>query len=240
MNIDYNFTKEEYEKLYKRFISDERTECLVKAADCKDKIVLDICAGGGRLTQKALDCGAKSVVAIDIDPHVEKLSNADKHILGLNISVEDMATMPIFRPELYSVFAQERIQVMYCQQAINYWLNFYTLARLVKAFGTKDLQFCFNTFNTKPSYKPQSKSYTIDGVNYVETWQLVRYALIDHVYHIQACEWMEPHLTKFRWIDMEVYINTLKLIFNEVNEIVDGGSTIWVAKGVKDVILYPE
>jgi SAM-dependent methyltransferase len=230
MNIDYNFDADTYDKLYQRFISDSKTTRLAEAADFKGKPVIDLCAGSGRLSRKLIELGAKSVVAVDTNPHVLDLAGVlDFRILPYNTTVEDFAqgvsTSPMMLREAI------RGDVIYCQQAINYWFSWGTVSNLANNCLTPDGEFCFNTFNRKPSYKPQTKVYGYD--KYCETWYLVKERNHEMVYHLQCCEGIAPHFTKFRWIEEKEFNDVLQGIFKNVYEIRDGDTSIWLAKGVK-------
>lgn len=226
MTEEYTFDTDTYNKLYRRFISDSKTENLVKMGHFKGKVVMDICAGNGRLSEKVMDLGAKNVIPIDINKNVLATGRGKPYqfmIWPLNMSVEQVAFEGVW-------FAERIVSVMYCQQAVNYWFNQNTLKKLVERYGMHDLEFCFNTFNKKPSSAPQSKSYEIDGVKYLETWYVVPENGTEMVYHLQCCEGMKPHLTKFRWIDEKEYRDALSMSFKEVHEIREGDTSIWVAR----------
>lgn len=235
----YNFTAKEYDKLYKRFISDARTEELVRAVECKNKNVLDLCAGSGRLSRKAIDLGACHVVALDTNPNV-----IDNSFLGIGqaitpvvMSVEDLGFESHFR-HISNINGEP--SVIYCQQAVNYWFSCGTLNAILRQFKNRQVSLAFNTFNKKPETIPSLKIYDIDGLRYVETWNLTKDSLgYEYVNHAQFCEGMEPHLTQFRWIDEKEYFYTLSSLFEDVKKIDKGNSTIWVASVIKKHVVAP-
>lgn len=230
MSTEYKFTAEEYDKLYRRFISDARTTDLVKSIKCKGKVVLDLCAGSGRLSKKAIALGAQGVIALDMNRNVINISNANENIVPVVSSVQSISSFTTFK--WMSGFLGEP-SVVYCQQAINYWFDTINIGNLFRNFVNKDVSFAFNTFNKKPSGIPTSKTYEIDGLTYNETWYLVKECGDEMIYHVQSCEGMQPHLTSFKWISENGYFDVLRFYFKEVKKTDYGNSTIWVASGIK-------
>lgn len=203
-----------YQKLYKRYLVKD-LDRFYKGIRLPGLRVLDLCAGDGRLTKYALDHGAAYCKMVDNCPEMLEFSFAQdiRHVFEQENMEWFLSTARVRREEPYDVIV--------CRQAINYWfrnIDVANLAQLVKKNGS----FIFNTFNTKPSGTPSSKSYTIDDVDYHE----VSYFARGKVYHMQAATDMIPHLTSFDWISREEFTETLSSYFY-TNEVVEGNSSMW-------------
>jgi SAM-dependent methyltransferase len=120
----------------------------------------------------------------------------------------------------------EPADVLVCQQAVNYWMSA-ELAKMVAQAVKPEGRFVFNTFNKKPSHEPTLKEYTLDGRAYAEvSWLRVDDAGREVVEHVQACEGMAPHTTRFAWIDREAFARWLSPYFSCVED-VDHATSVW-------------
>ncbi len=206
-------TAEVYEKLYARFLKRDPKE-LFNEVDVKNKCVVDLCSGGGRLTLAALELGATHVTLVDECYNmIGKVGSAKVNIQ--NRSVQDFVCD--YKTKLYDIAV--------CQQAINYWFSDVNICNLSEKI-VKGGYFIFNTFNKKPLNVPFIKEYMYDGLFHTEINQLID----NVVYHSQYCEGLPPHHTSFRWIERAEYRLTLKKYFSKVREIKLGNTSIWVSK----------
>ena len=201
-----------YAVLYARYLRPERTRHLLGlAGDVRGKTLYDLCGGGGRLSALALQAGA-SVTLVD-----ESAAMAGAQPLpGLQVRVETVD---------HALRVLPPADVVVCQQAVNYWLDCdsaWDLAGVVRPGGL----FIFNTFNTKPERTPQVKTYAFAGRQYVEVSQLVCGDRSETVEHVQVCEGLAPHTTRFRWIAREQFRQWLEPYF-VCDELVDGATSVW-------------
>ena len=139
-----------YYALYKRFADHRVPQELIKLAGPMDgKLVLDLCAGSGRLALTAVAEGARAAWLVEreeamicpeawLDPKV-------------HIAVGDVESSIIDFCKYGTGF-----QAVFCQQAVNYWLN-EKMAELLAIGMAKDGVFIFNTFIAKPPEKPVVK-----------------------------------------------------------------------------------
>lgn len=206
---------ETYKALYKRFFDGRRPEELIElAGDIKDKAVLDLCAGNGRLTLDAIVYGARMVLLVEkeekmISPAVFQAKNIAVLVGDAEHYLKKFATLNMF------------FDFVFCQQAVNYWLN-ETVAKPIADVLTKNGLFIFNTFNQKPSEKPTVKEYELNGKKFVETSWLVG----EVVHHVQIREGMEPHTTSFQWLSPEYLEKILSPYFSiEVKN--EGASSLY-------------
>lgn len=199
-----------YRKLYARYFQGERTkELLDYAGDLNGKNVIDLCGGGGRLAIQATVRGGRVTV---IDESKMMLGDVRNYAYVINSRVQDWLT----------VAPSQTNDVIFCQQAVNYWLTPCT-ARQVATTLKYGGKFIFNTFNKKPPAYPMVKQYELEGGRYVELSWLVG----DDVHHVQICEDMSPHITTFLWISPEEFHAWLSYGF-EVKEHRDGATSIYV------------
>lgn len=203
---------EVYENLYKRYFV-KGVNYLISEADVKNSdVILDICGGGGRLSKELLNyCKNITLLDKEIDMIDNKLSKLGVKIINNSI-------------ESFVVNNTQKYTKVFCEQAINYWLLYVDMAKLASIFE-KDGLFVFNTFSKKPSKTPMIKEYVLENKNFVE----VSYLVDDIVYHVQICEGMEPHTTKFNWISKEKFLEILSPYFS-VNIKDDGKSAIYVCR----------
>jgi len=210
-----------YEMLYRRFLQNDRSnEMLDIAGDISGKVFLDICCGGGRLTEIALDKRTKKNIMIDSEAKMirgELKSNAWTQIMIMDVkdALDDMRR------------TNNIVDVAVCQQAINYWLtdaNAWRLSLLMPHGGV----FVFNTFNNKPSEIPKVREYTclnpfeMDERHYTEISWAVKYK----IHHVQICQGLEPHFTTFDWMSEEYIRHSLEKYFN-VELITDNKTSIY-------------
>ncbi len=193
--------KETYEKLYARYLKRDPAELLEKAGNLHGKTVLDICAGSGRASIRALEMGAEQAIIVDqsssmIDPSLIKQNN-------VKLIFDDLSNA-------WNKIDSSSIDVAICQQGINYWYNELMIESLCKKLK-KNGCFIFNTFHNQPSSTPSVNTYNIDGRKYVEVSYLIEKTQVVH--HVQTCEGIAPHTTKFDWIPHETFMHTLKYYF---------------------------
>lgn len=203
-----------YRKLYRRFYEGRSTQDLLELGyPVRDTAVLDLCGGDGRLSIKALQYRAKSVVLVDQEK--DMTLGTHPQIKVIISSVEEFLRIWQFG-ERDTYFDR-----VFCQQAVNYWLD-ESYASIINKLLTRDGVFVFNTFHNKPSEKPTAKAYEIDGLNFVEVSWLVD----DIVHHVQVREGMKSHTTEFRWLSPEYLMEMLSRYFNvEVKK--DGNSSLY-------------
>ena len=200
--MKYEIDSKTYKLLYARYLDEAKTaELLAFAGPLKGKRVLDLCCGGGRLTKAVLKRKPKQIIAVDESIEMLPKDNVG-YLPGQDVRFARVG-MPwdIKRYNCGTVYEAlfnlepESIDVIFCQQAINYWFDprYVPLIKKILAPGGK---FLFNTFNHKPSEIPRVKNYWLRGISYTE----VSWLIGDMVKHIQIAEGMEPHLTEFKWI----------------------------------------
>lgn len=204
---------EVYANLYARYLKGERTrQMLSLAGDLQGKSVADLCGGGGRLAAAAAAAGAR-VTLVDQSP--EMLPKAP--LAGVTSIIRDVGTW------LTSFTQNNEFDAMFCQQAVNYWLN-QEHADCIAHSLRKGGVFIFNTFNRKPSHAPAIKQYELEGVKFVEASWLTDENTVQHV---QMREGEPPHTTQFRWIAPEEFAQWFKPRFEAV-EHREGASSVWV------------
>ncbi len=116
------------------------------------------------------------------------------------------------------------IDVVFCQQAINYWLEETDVEMLAKIMNKNGL-FIFNTFNSKPSTKPRVLEYKLQNRNYVEISWLIK----DTINHIQICQGYEHHFTQFKYMSHKYITDCLKPYF-DIKRIKDNKTSIYVCR----------
>lgn len=208
-----------YKELYKRFYDKRGPEELLDlAGSLKDKTILDLCAGDGRLSLEAIKRGANCIYVVEKERQM--LSEA----LWQNAYEPPNIILPLVEKveELLTTFGDiNHMDAVFCQQAVNYWLNGDT-AKLVADILKKNHFFIFNTFSQKPPEKPAVKEYELDGKKFVEVSWLVG----ETVHHIQIREGMTPHISKFKWLSPEYLDEILKPYF-AIEVIRDGNTAIY-------------
>lgn len=213
-----------YEKLYRRFLLGDRSEQMLDLyGDISDKIFLDICCGGGRLTKAALKRNTKKNIMIDSEINMMNIDICKNLSTEIYINTVENAFKELLQQK-------ESVDVAICQQGINYWLTkskAWKLSLIMPEGGI----FIFNTFNNKPSEIPKIKEYTLTNpytsreIHYMEINWLVKEDWFD-VYHVQICQGEQSHFTKFRWMSEGYIRESLEKFFN-VELITDGKTSIY-------------
>ena len=220
--MSYNMTGEEYELLYKRYLTRSPKEMLEMAGMKQGMAVLDLCCGSnGRASKAALEMGASYVCAVDENPMAVKLRTQDIDVFSgtiddffnqLNVGKAYMKCMS----SESKVYPCIKFDLVICQQAINYWIKDDSNIHYIKEIMNVGAKFVFNTFNKCPSEKVTVKQYDIDGrsyvemVNYYKNAQNISEDYTGVIYHTQAVNGLPPHHTEFAWISPEEY----RLIFS--------------------------
>jgi len=210
-----------YEALYAKYIHKRPVTDLVdRAGNIQGKRVLDICCGTGRLMKECISRGAAMVVGVDASADMTASlrewlkGNAPQHFLhvtdvGAFLSRVSGAGTPLY-------------DVVFCRQAVNYWLSAEYAALLSRCISPGG-KFIFNTFSREPGEVPVVKEYEFQGAKFVEaSW---REANIVH--HVQIRGGLPSHTTKFRWIPPSKFKEMLAPHFS--TEVVsDGGTDIYI------------
>lgn len=200
-----------YQKLYGRYLK-KGPERFFAKMDPKGKRILDLCAGGGQLTQYAIFHDAKFVQMVDLA----------MQMLNPNFNGKDRVGFMTYPVEAFLADARlEPFDMIVCRQGVNYWF---------KNVGGQDIarnlikggMFVFNTFGNKPSETPTVREYYHEGVAYKE----LSYLIDGKIHHVQACTGIPPHFTVFDWIERDDYIAKLHSYFH-MEEVVDGPSSMW-------------
>jgi 2-polyprenyl-3-methyl-5-hydroxy-6-metoxy-1,4-benzoquinol methylase len=190
-----------YEALYAKYIYKRPASELVdKAGDLAGKKVLDLCCGTGILLKECINRGA-SVLGIDLSEDMTAGWLIEKNSLRI-ADVRD-----------YLVSTTETWNVVFCRQAVNYWLDSTIagqLAEKIKSGG----KFIFNTFNRKPNAIPVFKEYDFGGHRFIEISWLVE----NIVHHVQIREGLPPHTTSFKWISPHDFMVALSPHFKVESE----------------------
>lgn len=201
-----------YQKLYGRYLKKGPEKFFAKR-DPKGLRILDLCAGGGQLTQYALAQGATYVEMVD----------ESARMLNPEFDGKGKVGMLCQRVESYldSVFHDIPFDLIVCRQAVNYWLKNVggdLIAHKLKVGGS----FVFNTFGNKPSTTPSVREYYHEGKAYKE----ISYLIGDKIHHVQTASGIPPHVTLFDWIERDEYVRKLEPYFTLTEE-VDGPSSMW-------------
>ncbi len=192
---------ETYEKLYRRFLLNSRSEQMLDlAGDLTGKVFLDICCGGGRMTDIALDRKTRANIMIDSEAKMILKALKDNACTQVIIMTVESALRELLH-------RSQKVDVAVCQQGINYWLTQAKAGNLSRSMSEGGV-FIFNTFNVKPDERTQIKEYTLERPfslkddHYIEiTWRIV--GKWNDVQHVQICQGEEPHFTQFKWMDDE-------------------------------------
>lgn len=231
--MSYNISREKYELLYQVYFGRPVDDLLNAAGGVKGKNIVDIGAGGMRLSKRAIELGCKRLCIVEpakkmlpVVPSTAECSELYKHpdfknnlYWVINSKIEDADMYG----DIDTAVEDGRYDIAFCQQAVNYWLSDGALAN-VSALLTDTGKFVFNTFNTKPPTTPTTKRYVINNKVYCELYQLID----DKVHHIQMCEGETPHFTSFRWISPTEFSTALKKHFSVISRIPDGATDIYV------------
>lgn len=211
----YDINSRTYEILYVKYLQRNRTKQMVDlAGDLNGKRVVDLCAGGCRLSEEVLKQKPSTITAVD--ESLKMLQPiGDSPINKQCMSVEDALT--ILTPGI--------TDAVFCQQGINYWFR-PKHAMMIKKVLAPNGVFIFNTFNQKPPKTPFTKSYLYHGRKYIEISWLVK----DMVKHVQIAEGMDPHFTEFRWISPDEYQEVFKAVRLNVEVQTDGKAAVYVCR----------
>lgn len=196
-----------YKKLYRRFLQRSPDELLNLAGTPRGR-VLDLCTGGGRLAKAALARGFEDIVVVDQD--AEMMENIDSRITRINLSV--MTAL--------DSLASVMFDLVFCQQAINYWFHPGTIEDLHRVMCPEGV-FVFNTFNTCPK-SLSTHSYSMEGNRYIE----VSWMVGDRVHHVQIMDGERADQQDFQWISPAMFNKMLDPYF-DVEPFVKGRTTIY-------------
>ena len=203
-----------YTNLYGRYLKKGPEKFFVKR-DPEGLRVLDLCAGGGQLSQYALDHGAEFVQMVDLEPQMLNLAfkSPDGRAGTMTISVEMFLRTYYINSQPYDMIV--------CRQGVNYWFKNVDGEHIAKTLK-KGGMFVFNTFGHKPSETPTVREYYHEGVAYKE----LSYLIDGKIHHVQAATGIPPHFTVFDWIDWREYRQKLSPYFI-LDEVVEGPSSMW-------------
>ena len=211
---------ETYKVLYKRYLQKPVDDLLLAGGDVKGKDIIDICAGTMRLSERAMELQCNKIWVI------ERCSSMIPRKY-YNVADDDgklkLSYIPVENIEYENL--NVKYDMAFCQQAINYWFGLHSLESIALRLKPGG-KFIFNTFNKRPSKKPTTKIYTINGLHYCEAYQLVG----EDVYHTQMCDKIPPHFTSFRWIPKSTYHDVLSKVFDKFGTITNGKTTIYVCE----------
>lgn len=184
-----------YTKLYARFLK-RSPEQLINLAGEPRGPVLDLCAGGGRISNMLVYSGL-DVTAVDRDP--DMIASIDPRVKRITKGVS----------EFIDDSEENSFDTVFCQQGINYWFDpsvIEALYRIMKPGGI----FVFNTFNTCP-VGLSTHSYVIDGVRYVEVNWMDNTLVTVH--HVQVMDGYPPDTQSFQWVSSEEFRGVLGAYF---------------------------
>lgn len=202
-----------YAALYAKYYSGRDVgELLDLLEPLKDKRVLDLCGGEGRLSIAAVKRGAREVILVDSEDEMMPKTfeyPVYPHVIEAETYLH------------YQALGGWRYDRIACRQAANYWLTDETAELAAKVLPAGGI-FAFNTFNEKPPEKPRVKEYDYDGHSFVEISWLVG----DMVHHVQVRDGMAPHTTVFKWLPRETLHSILAKYFH-VHEIVCGKTSLY-------------
>ena len=213
-----------YEILYARFLLEDRSKQMMDlVGDLEGKVFMDICCGSGKLTKEAISMNTKKNIMIDAEATMIKDNFWCAKVADIYVEEVQNAFIKLFG-NYY-----DKIDVAVCQQGINYWLD-KDKAKRLSLLMKKGGIFVFNTFNQKPSTFPSTREYSLKNIygkirHYIEvSWRIE--GEHNDVQHVQICEGIEPHFTKFKWMDEEYIRNCLDKFF-EIEIITDGKTDIY-------------
>jgi SAM-dependent methyltransferase len=200
----------DYEIMYKKYFHRSPLELINLVEINPEDNIADLCSGTGRLAKELLkfDC---FVTCVDISTKM-MLPGLYAKVFKLQMGIET-----------FLQWCQEKYHGMFCQQAVNYWLNAETAKWLAKRIVPGGF-FVFNTFIDCPPAQPSTREYTIDGKKYLE----IVYHIDGIVHHVQCCEGYAPHVTKFAYISPKQFRQWLEPYF-KLDEYLEGKTAIWKA-----------
>ena len=229
-----NMTAEEYQVLYARFLGRDGEDLLERAGLQEGDTVIDLCSGPlTRVSLAALSMGADEVWAID--ENIQMNQSPMANLEGANICVMQAIGF-------LACYSHVSADVIACQQGINYllkpevWTAKFSgrdgttynnqFLNFVKARMGVGGKFVFNTFYKCPPMTPTTITYHIQGLEYKELFY--RDSKTDIIYHLQAVEGMEPHLTSFSWLSHPYLQIILNSVFDKVEVIPEGRTHIYI------------
>ena len=189
--MDYRINPQTYEILYARYLNPKRIyEMVNMARDLTGKKVADFCCGNGRLSRVVLHKHPKFLWAVDESKDMLNwiVPYNDQEFLKWTISVDTALNF----------WSPRSIDVIFCQQAINYWFLPEDVPLIKKLLAPKGL-FIFNTFHNKPFTRPVYKSYCITNRNYVE----ISWRVKNMVKHGQTCTGCRRNGSSFYGIPLD-------------------------------------
>ena len=198
-----------YNEIYAKYINPINLSEMMDYAgkSYKRKKFLDLCCGEGEATKEAIKRGSPYCCLVDISSDMvpRKLHRETLKRNYFNNSVASALNLMVWPEQnLY------RYDIVFCRQAVNYWLDEHTIKLLSKRM-TDNGVFIFNTFNTCPTKKPAIKEYKIKNISFVEISYLTE---DDLIHHVQIREGYPPHITEFKWMSKEYFKNCLDKYFN--------------------------
>lgn len=204
-----------YEVLYARYLAPGRTAQLLDFCGPLEGFhVLDLCGGGGRATLEALRRGAADVTLVDESVPMSHHLAGDARI--------HLAHMPVAQA-LRQWFAAQAFDAAVCQQAVNYWFD-PTLFPILASHMKPGARFVFNTFWDAPASMPIPKVYTYEGRRYLElSWRSDERT----IEHVQVCDGLAPHTTRFQWVTPQQFHAALSPHF-DVAERREGKTSVYV------------
>lgn len=205
---------ETYRALYARYHERGVADLLRLLEPLQDTSVIDLCGGDGRLTNKMLLSGVRSVLFVDAEPAMVPLTLRQHE--QVQVMIKDVRSALA-----YAITHDDSFDRIVCQQAVNYWLDGYTARLLACALKPGGL-FVFNTFNQRPSAKPRVLQYELEGHSFTEVSWLVGAT----VHHLQVRDGMQPHHTAFLWLSPERLRSLLNPYF-VVNEERNGKTSLY-------------
>lgn len=215
-----------YAALYERFLQSGPQRLLDLSPIERGDMVLDLCCGSGRLGLAALDRGAEKAVLVD---QCHKMIGEEAWLRSDSGSAS-VVVKPVdqfLRDWHLSMVV--RFDKVFCQQAVNYWIDHETADRLALVMRPGGV-FVFNTFGREPPTIPTWKTMAVHDEELGRDVVLAEaFYLTDDkmVHHCQMREGWEPHLTKFKWISHEQFLSMLKPNFT-VDERQDGSTHLYV------------
>ena len=210
-----------YEALYAKYIHKRPVSELVDlAGDIKDKFVLDLCCGTGRIVK---ECIVRGAVVTGLDLSAEMSEGLMRWLESSNDSRHFLNITDVKSYLIVSSKNKHRFDVVFCRQAVNYWMDWQNAA-LLASIIVPGGAFIFNTFKNEPGIVPAVKEYNYQSHHFVEVSWLEDGNV---VHHVQICDGLPPHTTKFRWIPRDEFMRTLSTHFElEVKE--DGPTAIYI------------
>ena len=206
-----------YEALYATYLGGRSDGAMMAGmGDLQGARVLELCAGGCRMSKMALAAGASAAVAVDA------CAKMFPHPLPEGVDAR-VSTVADFLDR--EVRAKGKFDAVVCRQGVNYWFGkgeADLLGRVVRPGGS----LVFNTFNQRPSEEPRIVKREAGGVVFTE----ISWLDGETVRHVQAAPGMEPHMTSFRWIGRDEYSGLLVAAGFEVREEVSGPASVWVCE----------